>query len=113
MTYIDTGHGLAAVIDSLGQPRWLESEGLPLGVVDGDKWVANRITLNPGDTMIAVSDGLLDLFESREAGLEAAIEATLTNSSAQGIVDEATEYASSQISLDDATILVVKRNAVG
>ena len=112
LTYIDTGHGLAAVIDTWGQARWLESEGLPLGVLDGDKWVANRITLNPGDTLIAVSDGLLDLFESREAGLEAAIEATLTSTCAQDIVDGATEYASGQISLDDATILVVKRNAV-
>lgn len=110
LTYADAGHGLTAVIDPGGRARWLDSDGLPLGAVNGDKWVADRVRLEPGDTMISVSDGLLDLFESREAGLAAAIEVTLQSETAKQIVDRVSAFAAGRDTHDDATIVVVRRN---
>ncbi len=111
LTYADAGHGLTAVIDPQGQARWLDSEGLPLGVLSGDKWVADRVVLEPGDTLVSVSDGLLDLFESREAGLAAAIEVTVEASTAQEIVERVSEFAAGRSTHDDATIVVLRRAA--
>ncbi len=111
LTYADAGHGLTAVIGPQGQARWLDSEGLPLGVLSGDKWVADRMVLEPGDTLVSVSDGLLDLFESREAGLAAAIEVTVEASTAQEIVERVSEFAAGRSTHDDATIVVLRRAA--
>lgn len=111
LAFVDAGHGLSAVIGANGESQWLQSEGLPLGVVAGDKWVADRVHLDLGDTLITVSDGLLDLFETREAGLAAAVAVTLEASSAQEIVDRVTDFANGQVAHDDATIVVVRRVA--
>lgn len=112
LTYADAGHGLTAIIGPRGQARWLDSEGLPLGVLSGDKWVAERVVLAPGDTLVSVSDGLLDLFESRESGLAAAIEVTLDSSTAQEIVERVSDFAAGRATLDDATVVVLRRAAV-
>lgn len=38
LSYVDAGHGLAAVIDAEGHPRQLSSDDLPLGVLPDNRW---------------------------------------------------------------------------
>ncbi len=61
LAYVDAGHGLASVLRPDGGIHRLEADGLPLGVAPGTARVVHHVTLDPGDRLVVVSDGLVDL----------------------------------------------------
>jgi hypothetical protein len=61
LSYIDAGHGIAAILRTSGEAEVLKGEDLPLGINIGDAWTTHERTLNPGDMLVIASDGLLDL----------------------------------------------------
>jgi serine phosphatase RsbU (regulator of sigma subunit) len=59
---VDAGHGLAVHVPAAGTPRVLRSHGLPLGLhAEGARRRASTTVLEPGDVLVVVSDGALDL----------------------------------------------------
>jgi hypothetical protein len=58
--WVDAGHGLTLLRGADGSVRPLRSGHLPIGV--GTSWTAEATLLVPGDVIVAVSDGVLDLF---------------------------------------------------
>ena len=109
--YVDAGHGLAVVIDSEGVPRRLTSGGLPIGAISGDHWDAHDFVLDEGDTLVVVSDGILDYFDTPNDGLEALSVLGDRGLSAQELVDAITAFAGKSVPADDVTVVVVKRSA--
>lgn len=109
--YVDAGHGLALILDSEGVPRRLTSGGLPIGAISGDRWEAHDFTLDQGDVLVVVSDGILDFFETPNEGLEALSVLGDRGLSAQQMVDEITEFVERSGPVDDVTVVVVKRIA--
>ncbi len=109
--YVDAGHGLAVLLDREGVPRRLVSGGLPIGAISGDHWDAHDFVLDHGDTLVVVSDGILDYFETPNDGLEALSRMAGRGLGAQAMVDEITGFVERVGPVDDVTVVVVKRSA--
>jgi serine phosphatase RsbU (regulator of sigma subunit) len=73
-------------------------------------WREHRVTLSPGDTLVSVSDGVLDLYDGTLSALTEVEELVRRSTSAQQIVDSLLELAGS-IAPDDVTVVVVRRDA--
>lgn len=61
VTYVDAGHGLASVLRTDGSIERPEADGIPLGVSPGTPRAVHGTELRPGDRLVVVSDGLVDL----------------------------------------------------
>lgn len=107
--YIDAGHGLSLLLGANGSTTRLTSENPPLGIGIGGKWEVQYFNLTPGDTLVSVSDGVLDLFDGTLASLENIEKIVRQAKSAQGAVDALLDLVGNS-ALDDVTILIVHRN---
>jgi sigma-B regulation protein RsbU (phosphoserine phosphatase) len=110
MTYVDAGHGIAGIVTAAGEARQFESDGLPFGAPAWEPWRADQVTLEPGDTFIALSDGMLDLFDTIEEAREAARATVAACPTVQEIVDIVAEYSRIHHATDDVTCVVIRRN---
>jgi sigma-B regulation protein RsbU (phosphoserine phosphatase) len=61
LDYIDAGHGHARLLRGAGGQELLAQRGAPIGLLPDSTFTAGNVTLNPGDTLVVFSDGLLDL----------------------------------------------------
>lgn len=106
--YVDAGHGLSLVVRQDGSSERLFSGNPPLGIEGGVNWEDKAVTLNLGDTLISVSDGVLDLFDGTLAGLRNVAEIVQTCTSSQEIIDKFIALAGAYAP-DDITVLVIRR----
>ncbi|MGY1605142.1 PP2C family protein-serine/threonine phosphatase [Geodermatophilus sp. SYSU D00815] len=63
LRYADAGHGLMLLVRADGTVVNPPAGGLPLGVLPGERWVEDDVRLARGDTVVAFSDGVLDLYD--------------------------------------------------
>lgn len=110
LRYVDAGHGLSAVVGVDGVPHLLSSNDIPIGVVPDDSWSEHVVQLEPGDTLISVSDGVLDFFPSALEILDAAAILARGSDTAQQLIDEIIRFARGRRIDDDITALVVRRD---
>lgn len=122
LRYVDAGHGLSLVVRAgaltSGHER-LTSLDPPLGFALDAPWQEQSIFLGYGDTLVSVSDGVLDLFDGSLAALddvEAVVRAVADRAEhpagvgfAQAIVDELIHRAAHGAAPDDVTALVIHR----
>lgn len=108
VTYVDAGHGLAVLIRADGRMQALPSAGLPLGVTADGDWQSNAVTLEPGDTLVVASDGVLDL-----VGDGSSVRPVLTFAAEHSAPDDLCHQvgllARGSTALDDITLVVVRR----
>jgi sigma-B regulation protein RsbU (phosphoserine phosphatase) len=109
VNYVDAGHGLALHIESGGTAHRLPSGGPPVGAWSGSEWPQSTMSLAPGDSLVVVSDGVLDVFETVEAFTEAVRQATRADDSAQGTSSAIMSLAPPETAEDDVTVVVVRR----
>jgi len=107
--YIDAGHGHARVLRGSTGQEVLPERSAPIGVFPDTHFVVGKATLNPGDTLVVFSDGLLDLrpdlatrdvllpYDARRA------------STAQEMVDMLARGARDKELFDDVTVLALRR----
>jgi sigma-B regulation protein RsbU (phosphoserine phosphatase) len=111
--YIDAGHGLTCVARHNGEVDRLSTRGLPLGILPDSEWVEGVDVLEPGDALVAFSDGLLDAFgdatnEEELAKVMSAVAAQArTAATSESAVANLTALAADQT--DDITVVVVRR----
>jgi serine/threonine protein phosphatase PrpC len=65
--------------------------------------------LAPGDSLVVVSDGVLDVFDSVEAFMAAVLTAAHGKASAQSASDAILALAPAESAEDDVTVVVVSR----
>jgi hypothetical protein len=106
--YVDAGHGLSLLIRQDGSSQRLSSEDPPLGAGLDIPRKEQSFTLKPGDTLISVSDGVLDLFDGTLAGLDTVAKIVRSSASAQAAVDALMALTGHKAS-DDITTLVIRR----
>jgi serine phosphatase RsbU (regulator of sigma subunit) len=111
LEYIDAGHGLAVVVPQSGDVRHLTSRDLPLGADPSGTWDSHEARLHPGDTLIVVSDGLLDAFPDPAEAVRAAVELSASVSSAEEMADRILAAGAAVPLGDDLTAVVVRRSA--
>ena len=112
MTYVDAGHGLALVLGPEGAVRRLHSAGLPLGALPGESWTANSEMLAPGETLLVVSDGVLDAFPGLDEAMAAAAELAAAGGTADQVVRRVLRRVTELTTSDDITVIAVRREPV-
>jgi sigma-B regulation protein RsbU (phosphoserine phosphatase) len=107
--YSDAGHSLAHHITAGGDVLKLPSGGPPLGVIPGYEWATASLVLEPGDSLIIPSDGILELAGDKLHQLQADLRAMTAPGSDIGASIRASIKTPPHPS-DDLTLLVVRRN---
>ena len=109
LSYIDAGHGLALHIPAEGAAQRLISAGPPVGILDGQHWPASELDLEPGDSLVIVSDGVLDAHDSLEDFLRNVEKAARTGTTSDEVCAALLELAPAATAEDDVTAVVVRR----
>jgi serine phosphatase RsbU (regulator of sigma subunit) len=108
MLTVDAGHGLTATLRADGTAlRPPPGGSLPLGVLPGEVWPETETLLDPGDTVIAFSDGLLDLFPTTEDTFDHVLGVAAREP--DRIVDRIGELIGRAPLDDDVTVQVIRR----
>jgi len=71
-------------------------------------WEEHEVTLKQGDTLVSISDGVLDLFDGTIGGLSRIENIVRYSLRIQDAVDELVALADHTAS-DDATVLMIRR----
>lgn len=113
VSYVDAGHGLSLVVREKGGVKRLATTSLPFGLSQerGSGWRVHRVSLEPGDTLVSVSDGVLDLFDGTLASLDQVERLSRSAPSAQSVVDQLLALTSDGAP-DDVTVVALRRDAV-
>jgi sigma-B regulation protein RsbU (phosphoserine phosphatase) len=116
LTFINAGHNPPIIAHASGTTEQLGSGGLPLGIMDLP-YREGRTTLQPGDVLVAYSDGVTEQQNNKgeefgTARLQNVITQNL-DSSAAGLRDKIeaalSAFAQGTPAGDDITLLIVKR----
>jgi serine phosphatase RsbU (regulator of sigma subunit) len=109
--FADAGHGLLFVIRThSGTVERLASKDMPVGL--GDHWRQLSDNLHPGDMILLVSDGVLDLWGGSINGLEDAISQSANGNEKgpQAVVDFLCANAGELLDSDDVTAVALCRS---
>nr|WP_255459753.1 SpoIIE family protein phosphatase [Micrococcus sp. TA1] len=112
LEFVDAGHGLAFILGQGGYRR-LALSGPPMGALPGTRWTVQTTTLEPGETLVVISDGYLDFFPTLEESVDFAYRSGLHRLGAAELVERMTAYARGRGHDDDLTILAVSRDEHG
>jgi serine phosphatase RsbU (regulator of sigma subunit) len=109
LEYVDAGHGHARLLRGATGQELLAERSAPIGMFADAAFVAGRVTLEPGDSLVVFSDGLLELrpdlaIKDVQLPHEARRAAT-----AQEMVDFLAQGAGEKHLFDDVTVLALKR----
>jgi phosphoserine phosphatase RsbU/P len=115
LRYANAGHNPPIVIRRDGSLDWLDATGLPLAPFPNSSYEERAVRLQPGDTVIAYTDGMIEAVNpsGQEWGVEgitkAALESTAQNPDelVDAIFSALDEFSRGQ-QTDDATVLVLR-----
>lgn len=110
VTYVDAGHGIAAVVRRGGHAERLISDGLPVGVLPGDSWQSRHTVLEAGDTLVIASDGSLDLL-GKDAGERDVLEFVAAHPEPADLCSAVRTLVARKPPLDDVTLVAVRRES--
>jgi serine phosphatase RsbU (regulator of sigma subunit) len=113
LTYVDAGHGLMLVVSEDGTVRQVPStQSLPLGMLPDQAYRQASVKLRPGDSLVAISDGVLDVHPKLDAELEATTRTLLEGAlGAQDMAERLATNPSAEIT-DDVTVVVLRRRSL-
>jgi phosphoserine phosphatase RsbU/P len=109
LQYIDAGHGHARLVRAAGAQELLAQRGAPIGLLPDNSFTPGKVTLNPGDTLVVFSDGLLDLrpdLATKEIPLPVSARRA---THAQEMVDILAAGSRDRELPDDVTVLALRR----
>ncbi|MGV8969206.1 MAG: PP2C family protein-serine/threonine phosphatase [Microbacteriaceae bacterium] len=107
--YVDAGHGLALHVHADGSWDRLAHSDLPLGAGADSSWSQHSIYLEPGESVVAFSDGVLDLFDGSLKSMASVAEVFAQSVTAEMAVEMLSERAKSMNGIDDVTIVALRR----
>lgn len=114
LRWVDAGHGLTVIVRRDGTAEHLASSQLPIGLgLDPDeRWFAAETRLGPEDTLVCISDGVLDLFGGDLEALDHVVEITRQDMRPEAVVERFTALSGSVEHGDDVTVVALRRAAV-
>ncbi|MDJ0335568.1 SpoIIE family protein phosphatase [Salinibacterium sp. G-O1] len=107
VTYVDAGHGLSVIVRRDGTAERLSTNDFPLGVDSEAQWSEHSVKLNVGDTLILLSDGVLDLFDGSLDALTEVEGIVRRSRTSQEVVDNLVALTGGS-QPDDVTVVVVR-----
>lgn len=105
--YVDAGHGLSMIVRGTGTAERLSTGDFPLGIDSEAQWSEHSAKLEVGDTLILLSDGVLDLFDGSLDALTEVENIVRKASTSQDVVDSLIALTGGT-QPDDVTIVVVR-----
>jgi serine phosphatase RsbU (regulator of sigma subunit) len=116
LLYSNAGHPAPVLLRADGTPQLLSDGGPVLGVIPDAEFQSARLTLEPGDTLVAFSDGLPECRNERDEEFETARivseiqKATPLSTSEMlfSIVGAAQDFAGTHVREDDCTLMVAR-----
>ena len=109
--YVDAGHGLTLHLRAAGPVERLSSHDLPLGLQDAaEGWTTGTLRLEPGDALVSVSDGVLDVYDSTLASLDRVVADLRAERDVEAFLDAFSVKVGVARVDDDVTVLVVTRS---
>ncbi|PRY65928.1 GAF domain-containing protein [Glaciihabitans tibetensis] len=109
--YADAGHGLTIIVRADRGIERLESTGFPLGLLAAGAWDVRSSMLEPGDTLVSFTDGLLNLFDGTLASLTQIAELVRETSGPQALINRVSAMNRRSKARDDLTVVAVTRTA--
>jgi sigma-B regulation protein RsbU (phosphoserine phosphatase) len=78
LRYVNAGHNPPVVLRDDGSVDWLEPSGAPVGMFPDSNYQESVLQLNPGDLVIAYTDGVIEATNSggEEWGVQGLLKAT-------------------------------------
>ncbi|NLX10099.1 MAG: GAF domain-containing protein [Chloroflexi bacterium] len=121
VNFSSAGHNPALLIRADGTPEQLNSRGIALGVLPQIKLQEASVTLQPGDALIAYTDGVTEALSPGKTefgtdGLRAALVGLRDQPAqdiARGVLKAVDLFAAGEAQFDDVTMIVVKHLADG
>ena len=110
--WVDAGHGLTVVVRNDGRSERLSGDDVPLGLGLGVPWTQRRTVLEPGETMLIVSDGLFDILGGTSDALDGLAELVVLDPDPQELITRIAELAGLGMPLDDVTAVALRRQPV-
>jgi sigma-B regulation protein RsbU (phosphoserine phosphatase) len=117
VVYLNAGHNPALLLRAAGEPVRLGPGGLPLGLMPGVSYRAERLRLEPGDLLCLYSDGITEAASAADeefgmerlerllvSGRHRPLEEVLT-----GIEAAVTAFAAGAPQADDQTVVLLRR----
>jgi serine phosphatase RsbU (regulator of sigma subunit) len=116
LEYCSAGHPAPLLLRAQGTTEWLREGGPVLGAVGNARFDAGRVVLDPGDRLLAYSDGLLECRNAagEEFGMMRILAAASRAEGASAssllfsLLGAAQDFAASQPRQDDLSLLVVR-----
>lgn len=109
LTFVDCGHGYVFLRRKSGDIVELSPRGLPIGVPGQAGHQEGRVQLDPGDTLVIFSDGLIDARPNLELKIPTLARLLDRSMSAQEMVGRLMSLTDSAEPLpDDVTVLVAR-----
>lgn len=109
--YVDAGLGLATLTHPDGSFTRLNTRGLPIGIDVGTVWPVGCATMEPGDTLIVISDGLWQLMGGDVEARDEIVRRVHSHRDLDAGVRSLLRDANAQDVGDDVTIVAVRRDA--
>jgi sigma-B regulation protein RsbU (phosphoserine phosphatase) len=119
LTYCNAGHFPPILLRANGKTSLLETGGPLLGAIEGAEYQSAQLALEPGDTLLAYSDGVLECrnLADEEFGVDRLI-AALREAERQSAHDTlmmllatVQDFANGQPLCDDVSLTVIQRDA--
>jgi sigma-B regulation protein RsbU (phosphoserine phosphatase) len=107
--YIDAGHGYTRLLRGSTGQESLAQRSAPIGIFPDSKFIVGTANLNPGDTLVVFSDGLIELrpdLATREVPLPYDARRA---PNVQELVDILAQGSRSRELSDDVTVLALRR----
>jgi phosphoserine phosphatase RsbU/P len=117
LQYVNAGHNPPMLIRQDGSISWLRAGGVPVGIFPDSNYLQETIQLNPGDLMLAYTDGVIDAAtpDVEEWGIEGLRKrvgecyAQCAEDIVQAVFTSMDDFSGGH-QTDDATVVVVRVN---
>jgi phosphoserine phosphatase RsbU/P len=121
VVYVNGGHNAPILLSTTGSTVRLPSRGPAVGMVPGFRFVVGEARLNPGDLLVAFSDGIPDardphgrfFTEARLLRMVEQMQTTKAEQAAAEIQEALVAHISTAAQFDDITLMVIRRQAAG
>jgi hypothetical protein len=107
--YVDAGHGLALVVRRDGSVERPAVGGLPLGIHQVETWKEGLLVLEPGDSFVVFSDGVLDLYDGSLRALDEVVSVVRDAPTARAVADQVATRTRRSRPPDDVTVICLRR----
>ncbi len=118
IVYANAGHNPPMIIRADGMSEELSTHGIALGVINTMRLEERRVTLHPGDTLLAYTDGVTEAIRSdnTEFGV-VGLQSTVANARhrpagdvMKRVVQAVDTFTAGEPQFDDLTLIVLKRD---